>query len=528
MAGVKKLAILLFAACAAFGAGILRAEVRLPEIFSDGMVFQRQKPVKIWGTAEPGADVKVEFAGNSGSAKAGKDGKWSLFLGAMEASAEPREMRISENGKPAKTVKNILVGEVWILGGQSNMEWVLANTDDAKEAVARSGYPALRYFKMDSNRIEEKEQYFIPGARWIASNPKDSGGFSAVGFYFGEALLKDLKVPVGLVNVCKGGTSMRAWTPAEYIDNVPFNKRWMVDYNKKRADYLANGGYEKRVEMMKGRRAKYEAACKKADAEGKPRPSAWEYGVSVPLKFAHVPFNEIPIWHWNAKVAPVAGYSARGVLWYQGESDGWGENPKYSPSFVFGEMYANMARAWRERWGCEKLFFLAAQLPSKGGAPAWPRVRAQQISASDEIGAAACANIIDTGAENDVHPRDKTLVGRRLEKVALNSVYGDKSVLPTPRAVSAEYRAGGAAVGINSFGGKLEGRGQPRGFELKIGGKWVAAKPELKGGSSVWIASPDGKSVPEGVRYLWKPWAKPDVWIYNSQNAPLFPFKFEK
>ena len=256
MAGVKKLAILLFAACAAFGAGILRAEVRLPEIFSDGMVFQRQKPVKVWGMAEPGADVKVEFAGNSGSAKAGKDGKWSLFLGAMEASAEPREMRISENGKPAKTVKNILVGEVWILGGQSNMEWVLANTDDAKEAVARSGYPALRYFKMDSNRIEEKEQYFIPGARWIASNPKDSGGFSAVGFYFGEALLKDLKVPVGLVNVCKGGTSMRAWTPAEYIDNVPFNKRWMVDYNKKRADYLANGGYEKRVEMMKGRRAK--------------------------------------------------------------------------------------------------------------------------------------------------------------------------------------------------------------------------------------------------------------------------------
>ena len=174
---------------------------------------------------------------------------------------------------------------------------------------------------MDSNRIEEKEQYFIPGARWIASNPKDSGGFSAVGFYFGEALLKDLKVPVGLVNVCKGGTSMRAWTPAEYIDNVPFNKRWMADYNKKRADYLANGGYEKRVEMMKGRRAKYEAACKKADAEGKPRPSMWEYGVSVPLEFTHVPFNEVPIWHWNAKVAPVAGYSARGFLWYQGESD---------------------------------------------------------------------------------------------------------------------------------------------------------------------------------------------------------------
>ena len=112
----------LFFALSAFAASALFAEIKLPRVFSDDMVFQRQKPVKIWGTAEPGADVKVEFAGNSGSAKAGKDGKWSLFLGAMEASAEPREMRISENGKPAKTVKNILVGEVWILGGQSNME----------------------------------------------------------------------------------------------------------------------------------------------------------------------------------------------------------------------------------------------------------------------------------------------------------------------------------------------------------------------------------------------------------------------
>ena len=524
---MKKYAVWFFAACSAvFASAVLRAEVRLPELFSDGAVFQRQMPVKVWGMSDPGADVRVEFGGKSASAKAGGDGKWSLFLGAMEASFEPRDMKVYENGKLSKTVKGALVGEVWILGGQSNMEWALAKTDDAREAVARSDYPNLRYFKMDSNRIEEKEQYFIPGARWIASNPKDSGGFSAVGFYFGEELLKDLKVPVGLVNVCKGGTSMRAWTPAEYIDNVPFNKKWMADYNKKRADYLANGGYEKRVELMKRRRAKYEAACREADAAGKPRPSAWECGVSVPLKSAHVPFNEIPIWHWNAKVAPVAGYSARGVLWYQGESDGWGDDPEHSPSFVFGDMYANMIRAWRERWGDEKLFFLAAQLPSKGGSPAWPRVRALQLCASDETGRAACANIIDTGAEDDVHPRDKTLVGRRLERAALAYVYGDKSVLPAPRAVSADYRAGGALVRIDSPGG-LVGRGAPRGFELKIGGKWVGAKPEIRRGAA-FVASPDGKSVPEGVRYLWRDWAKPEVWLYNLQGAPLFSFKFEK
>ena len=201
----------------------LTAEIKLPEIFSDGMVFQRNMPVKIWGTADANSQVDVEFNGKKCSAKAGADGKWTLNLPPMEASDSPRKMNISENGKPAKTVSDILVGEVWILGGQSNMEWILSQTDDAKKAIARSNYPNIRYFKMDSNRITEKEQYFIPGGKWIHSNPKDSGSFSAVGFYFGEKLHKDLKVPVGLVNVCKGGTSMRAWTPAEYIDNVPFN-----------------------------------------------------------------------------------------------------------------------------------------------------------------------------------------------------------------------------------------------------------------------------------------------------------------
>ena len=522
-----KVRCLLYFIAAVAWSYTLTAEIKLPEIFSDGMVFQRDMPVKIWGTADANSQVDVEFAGKKSSTKAGADGKWTLNLPPMEASDSPRKMNILENGKPAKTVSDILVGEVWILGGQSNMEWILSLTDDAKDAIARSNYPNLRYFKMDSNRITEKEQYFIPGGKWIHSNPKDSGSFSAVGFYFGEKLHKDLKVPVGLVNVCKGGTSMRAWTPAEYIDNVPFNKKWMQEYNKKREDYLKNGGYEKLVAEMKVRRAKYEAACKEADAKGVKRPSAWEFRVSTPLKFTHVPFNEVPIWHWNAKVAPVAGYAARGVLWYQGESDGWGENPKFSPSFVFDKMYINMVKAWRERWGDGKLFFLAAQMPSKGDASAWPRVRAQQITAAEELGHAACANIIDTGWKDDVHPRDKTLVGHRLEEVALRQVYGDNSLFQTPRAVSAQYGKDGVLVRIDSFGDKLVGKGQPRGFELKIDGKWVKSKPEIRGGN-VFVSAPEGGAAPEGVRYLWTDWAKPDVWLYNSQNTPVFSFKFEK
>ena len=510
-----------------FAAAVLSAEIKLPELFSDGAVFQREKPVKIWGMAEPNAEVGVEFAGQKKSAKADAKGKWFLFLDAMPASAEPREMTVSENGKSAKKVGDILVGEVWILGGQSNMEWIVVNTDDAKEAIARSDYPLLRYFDMPSGLNTETEQFSIPNGKWIHSSPKVSGKFSAVGFYFGEKLMKDLKIPVALVDTAMGGTPMRAWTPAEWAENVPFEKRWFATYKKEREDYLKNGGYEKKVAEMKIRREKYDAACKKADAEGKPRPSLWDFRVSTPLKHTHVSVNSIPIWHWNAKVAPVAGFTARGVLWYQGESDAWGMDPQWSPSFTFGEVYKNMVRAWRARWGSENLFFLAIQLPSQDKSPAWPHVRAQQVEAADALGNAACANIIDTGWQFDVHPHDKTLVGHRAEEIALRNLYGYSSILPTPRAVSVKYKKGGAFVKLDAFGGKLVAKGEPRGFELKIDGKWVEGKPELRK-NGVFVAAADSSTKPEGVRYLWKGWAKPDVWIYNSQNTPLFTFKFEE
>ena len=448
--------------------------------------------------------MDVEFAGRKASAKADAKGRWSATLLPLEASSSAKDFVVRENGKSALRFSNVLVGEVWILGGQQNMSAPIADAFKNK-AEASSGNPLARHIKLSGASALPSSAVKASNA-WAALNAESAKWISTVGAAFGNELSAKLKVPVGLIDVSESESFMRAWIAESDFKSDKYLQRVLAEWKRDMENY-----------DFKKAEANYAKVSKsEKHAPGAPSPeTCW-------------PDGKTPARLYNGRIAPIGPLFARGILWYQGESDGWGENPKYSPSFVFGEMYANMARAWRERWGCEKLFFLAAQLPSKGGAPAWPRVRAQQISASDEIGAAACANIIDTGAENDVHPRDKTLVGRRLEKVALNSVYGDKSVLPTPRAVSAEYRAGGAAVGINSFGGKLEGRGQPRGFELKIGGKWVAAKPELKGGSSVWIASPDGKSVPEGVRYLWKPWAKPDVWIYNSQNAPLFPFKFEK
>lgn len=518
----------IFAALVAASAASLSAAVKMPSVFSDNMLLQRGKKVKIWGTSESRATVEVEFANQKKSAMADADGKWAIWLSPMKASANPRDLKVYENGEEAAKIKNVVVGELWILGGQSNMQWTLDKTDDAHVAIPRANYPNLRYFRMSLGAMSETPQSDFPGGKWELTSPENVGSQSAVGFYFGEKLLKDLGVPVGLINTSMGGTLMACWTPAEYIDRVPYLKDYYSNYLKASKKYVESGGYAKKQEAYKKNLAEYEAACKKAEAEKKPKPPYDWNKLSVPLDYTPYRNHEVPIRHWNAKVAPMAGIAARGVVWYQGEQEsGYGSgNPKAVEAF--GDLYENMVGAWREKWGDKKLWFLCAELPSFGGGKLWAELRAQQLAAAEKLKFSGIANTIDLGDKKDVHPRDKTLVGVRLAKIAEKEVYGKKSVAAiAPIFKSAEFSEGGALVKFKKFDGKLSGIGEPRGFELKIGGKWVGAKPEIRRGA-VFAASPDGKSVPEGVRYLWKPWAKPDAWLYSTADLPAFPFEFEK
>lgn len=518
-----------FAALAVCAACLLDAEVKMPSVFSDNMLVQRGKPAKFWGTAEPGAEVAIEFAGQKKSAKAGEDGRWKITLSPLKASSDPREFKVYENGAPALSIKNVVVGELWILGGQSNMQWTLEKTDDAHVAVPRANYPNLRYFRMNQGAISKTPLGdFSPNAHWEETAPENAGSQSAVGFYFGEKLLKDLGVPVGLVQTAMGGTLMAGWTPEEYISRVPYQKKYYEKYLKDSEAYVKSGGYKKKLETYKKNLAEYEAECKKAKEEGKPKPPVNWGKLSKPLEFTPYSNNMLPVQHWNAKAAPLAGLAARGVVWYQGEQESGYASGNPAAVAEFGAMYENMVAAWREKWGDEKLWFLCVQLPSYGGGKLWAELRAQQLVSAEKLKHSKIANSIDLGAEKDVHPRDKTLVGERLAKIAERVVYNKKSVAAfAPKFVSAEFSDGGALVKFESFGKKLAGKGEPRGFELRIGGKWVGAKPEIRRGA-VFVASPDGKSVPEGVRYLWKPWARPDAWLYSTADLPAFPFEFEK
>lgn len=208
--------VLIVGSLLLFGTWI-QAEVKLPAIFSDHMVLQRSEEVPVWGKAVPGEEVKVSIAGKSASAKAGEDGKWRVVLNLSEVEAGPFEMTVEGTNKIG--VKDVLVGEVWLASGQSNMEWILKNTEGAEEEIAASANPLLRQFLVKKTASPEPLED-VEGA-WVLASPETSGNFSAVGYYFGKALQNDLKVPVGIVHSSWGGTPSEAWTSLAALDTVP-------------------------------------------------------------------------------------------------------------------------------------------------------------------------------------------------------------------------------------------------------------------------------------------------------------------
>ena len=258
----------MFFAFAALAASALSAEIKLPRVFSDDMMFQRQKPVKVWGMSDPGADVRVEFGGKSASAKAGGDGKWSLFLGAMEASFEPRDMKVYENGKLSKTVKSALVGEVWILGGQSNMEM-----EYSWRNLKPDGNPLIRYFSNPHPNLSETPLFDTSEASgWRRAEGDNPRKFSMVGYGFARRLARDLGVPVGLVYTARGGSWMETWIPFGDMDGSEYLKSRREEYSKEMPAWKG-GGYEKAAKAHKEKMARHKAAVEKAKKEKRRPPS---------------------------------------------------------------------------------------------------------------------------------------------------------------------------------------------------------------------------------------------------------------
>jgi sialate O-acetylesterase len=464
----------------------LSAEVKLPNVIGNDMVLQRDLPVPIWGWADNGEEVTVSFAGQSKTAKPGKNGKWMVKLSALKANSKPAILTI--NGSNEIKLDNILVGEVWICSGQSNMEWRLSGTTNAKEEVAASDHPLIRLFDVPGHTTSPKPQEEGRG-NWQVCNPKTSGGFSAVGYFFGRRLHKELDVPVGLIGSNWGGTRIEPWTTLAGFESVPE----LADIAKKVKDY-------------------------KADTKvGGGSPSAI----------------------YNSMVHPLAPFAMRGGIWYQGESNG-GEHMSY-----YHKKHA-LVNGWRKVFQNKDLGFYWVQLANfqqpknnPAGGDGWAKIREAQTKALDipHTGMAVAIDLADAHNPRDIHPRNKQDVGGRLAQWALHQTYGKKDLVPTGPLYKGHKIKGGKVhlsfdhVGKGLMVGKktkLEPTAEVKGGKLEhfsIAGedkKWVWADATIEG--DVVVVSSKEVKKPVAVRYGFT-MNPANANLYNRDGIPASPFR---
>lgn len=482
------------------------AAVKLPLIFSNNMVFQAGEPAKIWGSAEPNADVEIALDGKNFRAKADSDGKWSAFIPAQKADSNPKEIKISENGKLSKTLKNVLFGEVWISGGQSNMEFKLKGSIGGKEACHAGDFPNIRFFRQGSVPKQSVQSDSPSGAAWYICNPKNSWAFSAVSFYFARDLHESLNVPVGIVETAFSGSYMIVWLARQDLKGIRAFEEPLAKFERDNKDY----DYAAETEKYKREMEKYKefiAGLSKEEAKKVKKPA--QPPIARGTKIA-----ALPSMFYNSKIAPIAGFTARGFIWYQGESDAIA-NPE-----AFAEKFERLITCWRKYWNKADMPFYFVQLPSIDR-NAWVECRAAQDAVSKKLKNVKMAVALDTGEQKDVHPKEKLSVGKRLARLALINVYGRKNLADFPSLAGVRFKGDSAEISINCPNSKLEIREPLRGFEVLAGGSWQSPKAELRGGK-VLLKSGGGNI--EAVRYLWKNWALPEVCIFNSDGLPLAPF----
>lgn len=514
------------------------AEIKLPKIFSDNMVLQRAKPLKIWGKASPNAKVQVEFSRIKKSAVADANGEWQVEFAPLNTLTTPQKMDFYENGSLSKTINNILVGEVWVLGGQSNMSWPLLPTTEGKKAVAKAPkYSDIRCFKnsksclpdeiknaklgyfeslsLCQSQMAEKPQkdYSDPWQWETTANSKNVELWSGIGYHFAESLRKKLGVPVGIIMVSLGGSPMSAWIPEKNMNkNNVLKTKWNV-FKKQRDKWLAEGGYEKAVAEYKQK-----VLDNPRVKAGKRIAGGWRVYLP-PSKLTHIGHSSTPCYNFNAKVAPLDGLSVAGILWYQGESD-----CSVKKSEDFKCQLLAVIESWRELFG--NVPFIQAQLSSYGKSKNWARIRDVQLRTAIEQAGVFCVNTIDVGDEKDVHPRNKKTVAERMVRTAFAEIYnGDRTGAFSPSLKSVEYRGDIAKVSFDHYGAVIEMRGEPRGFKVLVNDKWQDAKVSIKN-NILEMKSLDGSKI-EGVSYLWEQCPMDKVCLFTKNGLPVFPFFYQ-
>jgi len=468
-----------------------KAELKLNGLFADGMVLQSDFADPVWGTAEPGDEVSVSIAGQKKSAKAGADGRWMLKLDPLKAGG-PHELTVA--GKSTVTVKDVLVGEVWICSGQSNMEMVVKSCFNLAEEKAGANFPKIRHYLVPKKQADEPQKD-VAGS-WKACSPETVEGFTAVGYFFGRELHQTLGVPVGLIHTSWGGTPAEVWTSDRVIQSKPEFKNYVNFYSQRQEKY------EKDL-------AKYKEDADKAKAENKPAPKA---PGGKPMKLSCL---------YNGMIAPLLPYGIKGTIWYQGESNA-------SQAKIYQTLFPSMIENWRQDWGQGDFPFGFVQLANfqarkdQPGDSSWAELReAQTMTLS--LPKTGMAVIIDIGDAKDIHPKNKQDVGKRLAYWAESQVYGKERVYSGPLYESLKVDGNKALISFKHVGGGLVAKGEKlAGFAVAGEDRkfaWAEAKIE---GDKV-VVTCDQVAKPVSVRYAWAD--NPECNLYNKEGIPASPFR---
>lgn len=457
------------------GAEVAKDRPFVHPLFSDHMVLQRGCALPVWGWAECGSKVSVSFAGQSKSAIAGPDGKWMVRLKAMRASSAPAIMSITGPQNQTVSISDVLVGDVWLCSGQSNMEMGMSACE-ATEDIATGNFPLIRLLTVP--RRVEKLPVDTAEVRWSQCSSEALkqgvyGGFSAASFYFGRQLYRELGVPIGLIHSSWGGTVAEAWTSREALE---------------------------KMESMKDRLAALSSP---------PQPAA--------------PANpNITTVLYNGMIAPLLPFAIKGAIWYQGESNA-------GRAYQYRELLPTMIGDWRKRFGVGDFPFYIVQLAAfteRQPEPRqndWAELREAQSLTAKNLNHCGLAVAIDIGDAKDIHPKNKRDVGIRLALNALAKDYGKKVEYSGPWYRTMKAKEGVIQLNFDHAKSGLVAKGVAlKGFAIAgEDKKFVWADAHIKG-KSVLVSSPHIPK-PVAVRYAWD--GNPDCNLYNGAGLPAVPFR---
>jgi sialate O-acetylesterase len=481
-----------------------RADVKPHALISENMVLQQGMKVPVWGTADEGESVTVRFQDQVRTAKA-KNGHWRVDLDELKAGG-PFEMTIA--GKNTVQFKNVLVGEVWICSGQSNMEWPTWLSQDADKALAGAKNPLIRLLTVP--KLPASAPQHDLSARWEECTPDTVRNFSAVGYFFGLYLHKSLHVPVGLIHTSWGGTPAESWTSKPSLDAEPALK-YLAE---KQASALAE--YPHELDKYIGQLTAHRNAVAKALTEGLDTPSM-PSPPKNPAKDAWGPGTL-----YNGMIAPLIPYAIRGATWYQGESNA-------GRAYEYRTLLPTMIKNWRADWKEGDFTFLIVQLaPFKQvdkdpKESEWAELREAQLLTAETLPKTGIAVITDVGETNDIHPRRKQPVGARMALAALALANGESIEYSGPIYSSMRIQGDRAILSFKHVDGGLRAQGGPlTGFAIAgKDRKFFNAEAEIQG-DNVIVRSPK-VSDPVAVRYGWANY--PVVNLWNKAGLPASPFR---